>query len=62
MVVCLKYFDDTDGVESIFRSCRRCGINMEISPESGRFLCDDCVEYEAQFRPGIYDWLFEGAH
>lgn len=55
----VKYSPDMGMEDTDFRSCRRCGINMQVASWSGRFLCDDCVEYEVQFQPGSYAWLFE---
>lgn len=53
----VKYAPDLGLEETIFRSCRRCGINMMIYGWSTRLFCDDCVEYEV-FEFGKYDWLF----
>ena len=53
----IVYSPDLGMFETIYRSCRRCGINMQILAGSPRYWCDDCVEYEF-YEYGQYDWLF----
>lgn len=53
----IKYSPDLGLELTKYRSCDRCGINMQISVFSHRKQCDDCIDYEV-WSFGEFDWLF----
>lgn len=40
-----------------YKSCSRCGINMQVHHFSLRKQCDDCMDFDV-FEWGRFGWLF----
>lgn len=56
-MIALKYSPDLGLELTTYRSCDRCGINMQVSITSFRKQCDDCIDFDL-FEWHSFDWLF----
>lgn len=56
----IKYAPDLGRELTGFRSCDRCGINMQLHVFSLRKQCDDCIDFDV-FEWGRFNWMFGGA-
>lgn len=59
-VIAVKYAPDFGEALTRYRSCDRCGINMQLNIWSLRKECDDCIDFDV-FEFGKFDWLFQAA-
>lgn len=56
-MIALEYAPDLGLELTTYRSCDRCGINMQISVFMTRRYCDDCIDFNV-FEWGRFEWLF----